>query len=158
MADDFPLILKSTIDKLVSDKVAALAGQFPGLQWAEVDDMLQTDEVFKGDTPAVLWQLGSVFESPRAPLYGIEFSVGAKTTADPGNYQLIALLGQIRDVFDAGVSIQLYDYARELTDPADTVSKGYLRISANEIAPQQFDRQSGIRYAIVRGKAVKYES
>ena len=156
MADDFPLILKSTIDKLVSTKVASLLTEYPTLQWAEVDDMLQTDAVFKGDEPAILWQLGSVFESPRAPLYGIEFTVGAKTTADPGNYALIDLVAQIRDVFQAGASFQLFDFAREITDASDTVSKGFLRVTTNEISPQQFDRQSGIRYAVVRGKAVKY--
>lgn len=156
MADDFPLIMKSTIDKLVSDKCAALLPTHPGLQWAEVDDMLQTDSIFKGDGPAILWQFGSVYESPRSPLYGVEFSVGAKTTADPGNYLLIDLLAQIRDAFAADAAFQLFDYTRATGDAPDTVSKGFVRVVTNEISPQQFDRQSGIRYAIVHGKAVKY--
>lgn len=156
MADDFPLILKSTIDKLVSDKVTALQVDHPTLLWAEVDDMLQTDAVFKGTGPAILWQFGTVYPDPRAPLYGVEFTVGAKTTADPGNYLLIDLVAQIRDAFQAGYAFQLYDFAREQAEAADTVSKGFLRVVDNEIAPQQFDRQSGIRYAVVRGKAVQY--
>ena len=156
MADDFPLILKSTIDKLVADCVTQLLPDFPTLQWAEVDDMLQTDEVFKGEAPAILWQLSSVHEHPRAPLYGVEFTVGAKTVADPGNYLLIKLLGAIRDVFHPTVAFDLFDYARTVAEGVDTEPRGYLRVSSNEIVPQQFDRQSGIRYAIVRGKAVSY--
>jgi hypothetical protein len=156
VADDFPLLLKGTIDKLVSDKVTALRGTHPTLQWAEVDDMLQTDAVFKGEQPAILWQFGSVYPDPRAPLYGVEFTVGAKTTADPGNYLLIDLVAQIRDVFVPGVAFQLFDYVREQGAPSDTLSKGYLRVVANEISPQQFDRQSGIRYAVIRGKAVHH--
>lgn len=156
MADDFPLILKSTIDKLVADKVTALMVAHPTLRWSEVDDMLQSDEVFKGDEPAILWQFGTVFEHPRAPLYGVEFSVAAKTTADPGNYLLIDLLAQMRDLFKPDATFQLFDFARAQAEAVDTVSKGFLRVSSNEIAPQQFDRQSGIRYAVVRCKAVKY--
>lgn len=156
MADDFPLIIKGTIDRLVSDKCTALQGQFPGLRWAEVDDMLQTDEVFKGEAPALLWQFGAYSPDPRAPLYEIEFSVGARTVADPGNYSLIDLVSQLRDVFKADQEFQLFNYILATTAPVDTVSKGFVRVVSNEISPQMFDRMSGIRYAVIRGKAVKY--
>lgn len=156
MADDFPLIVKGTIDKLVSDKCAALQAQYPGLEWAEVDDMLQTDEAFKGAGPALLWQFGAFTPDPRAPLYEIEFSVGARTVADPGNYALIDLVSQIRDVFRADQEFQLFNYILPTSSPADNVSKGFVRVISNEISPQMFDRQSGIRYAVLRGKAVRY--
>jgi hypothetical protein len=156
VADDFPLIVKGTIDKLVSDKCTALQGLFPGLQWAEVDDMLQTDAVFKAEGPALLWQFGAYTPDPRAPLYSIEFSVGARTVADPGNYTLIDLVSQVRDVFKADQEFQLYNYILASTAPADTVSKGFVRVVSNEISPQMFDRMSGIRYAVVRAKAVRY--
>lgn len=156
MADDFPLIVKGTIDKLVSDKCAALQGQYPGLQWAEVDDMLQTDAVFKAEGPALLWQFGAYSPDPRSPLYEIEFSVGARTVADPGNYALIDLVSQVRDVFRANQEFQLFNYILATTAPIDAVSKGFVRVVSNEISPQMFDRMSGIRYAVVRGKAVQY--
>jgi hypothetical protein len=31
-----------------------------------------------------------------------------------------------------------------------------VRVISNEISPQMFDRQSGIRYAVIRGKAVNF--
>ena len=156
VADDFPLIVKGTLDKLVSDKCAALQGQYPGLQWAEVDDTLQTGAVFEGQGPALIWQFGTYYPDPRAPMYSVEFSVGAKTTADPGNYELIDLVSQVREMFKPEQVIQLFDYIKPATDPLDLVSKGYMRLISNEISPQHFDRQSGIRFAIIRGKAVQY--
>lgn len=156
MANDFPLIVKGTIDKLVSDKCAALQAQYPGLLWAEVDDMLQTDAAFKGQGPALLWQFGSFTPDPRAPLYEIEFSVGARTVADPSNYALIDLVSQIRDVFRADQEFQLFNYILASSSPADNVSKGFVRVISNEISPQMFDRQSGIRFAVIRGKAVNF--
>lgn len=158
MADNFPRMLKSTIDKMISDKVAALQATYPTLQWAEVDDMHQTEEVFNADGPAILWQFSSLFPEPRRPFYGLEFSVGAKTVGDPGNYDLFDLVAQIADVFKGDSSFDIFDYVRLITDPVDTVSKGFVRVVSNEIAPQQFDRQSGIRYAIVRGKVARYGS
>lgn len=156
MADDFPLWLKSTVDKLVADKVTTLLDQYPTLKWAEVDDMGQTDEVFKSDEPALIWQFGTLYPHPSAPLYGFEFMVGAKTAADPGNYTLLALLGEIRSVFEKGNHFAVFDFTGDALDPASTVERGYLMVSSNEIDPQKFDRQSGIRYAVVSGKAVSY--
>lgn len=158
MANDFPLMLKSTVDKLVNDKCAALLARFPTLQWAEVDDMAHTDEVFKSDEPALLWQFGALTPRPRAPMYDFEFAVGAKTTQDPGNYTLITLLSEIREVFAQGMDVQIYDYTLVATDPVSLVKRGYLMVASNEIESQKFDKQSGIRYAVVQGKVVSYGS
>lgn len=156
MADDFALQFKSTIDKLIADRVEILRDSYPTLQWAEVDDMAQTDEVFKSEEPAIIWQFATMEPYPRSPLYRVEFMVGVKTTLDPGNYLLIRLLGEIRNVFDAGKTLYIRDYTMLEDDPADATDKGYVLIGSNEVAPQQFDRQSGIRYAGIVGKAVRY--
>lgn len=156
MADDFEMQLKSTLDKVVADKVASLKATYPKLSWAEVDDMAQTDAVFKSLDPAIIWSLGTVEPSPRPPLYSIEFMVGAKTAADPGNYLLIKLLGEIRSEFEAAATVFIYDYTLPAGGPVDTQQKGFISIISNETAPQQFDKQSGIRYAVVAAKAVKY--
>lgn len=156
MADDFPFQLKSTVDKLVADKVAALLPTYPTLSWAEVDDMAQTDAVFKSENPALIWQFGGLYPRPRAPMYDFEFLVGAKTTQDPGNYSLIRLLSAIREVFKPGASFIVHDYTLAVGAPADPVEYGFLMVGSNEIEPQKFDRQSGIRYATVAGKAVAY--
>ena len=158
MANDFPLMLKSTVDKLVNDAVEALKEKYPTLQWAEVDDMAHTDEVFKSDEPALLWQFGGLTPRPRAPMYDFEFAVGAKTTQDPGNYTLIALLSEIREVFIQGRNFDIYDYTLEDTDPVSQVKRGYLVVASNEIESQKFDKQSGIRFAVVQGKVVSYGS
>lgn len=158
MANDFPLMLKSTVDKLVNDKVATLLDKYPTLQWAEVDDMAHTDEVFKSDEPALLWQFGGLTPRPRAPMYDFEFAVGAKTTQDPGNYTLIALLSEIREVFAQSNVFKIFDYTLEATDPVSLVERGYLMVASNEIESQKFDKQSGIRYAVVQGKVVSYGS
>lgn len=156
MAKDFPSMLKSTIDKLISDKVALLQDSMPTLQWAEVDDMAQTDSVFKSDEPAIVWQFGTLVPWPKHPMYDFQFMVGAKTAQDPGNYALIALLGEVRDLFEQGMNHAVYDFTMAETDAADPVSHGYLLITGNEIEVQRFDRQSGVRYATVSAKAVSY--
>lgn len=153
---DFPLMLKSTIDAVVADKVAALLATHPTLKWAEVDDMAQTDAVFKSEEPAFIWKFVSLTPNPRAPMYDFEFLLGAKTTNDPGNYKLIALLDEVRKGFETNATIQIRDYSMAASAPADTVDRGYLMVSSNEIEPQRFDRQSGIRYATVMGKVVAY--
>lgn len=155
MADDFPMQLKSTIDRLVALKAQALLGEHPTLQWAEVDDMAQTDKVFKADTPALLWQWGQLREHPKAPLYACDFAVGAKTTNDPGNYILLKLLGEIRDVFATDADYRVFDYTMPATEPADITDRGVIRICSNEIDEQGFDRQSGVRYAVIRAAVVK---
>lgn len=156
MVDDFPLQLKSTIDKLMADKVASLLGTYPTLQWAEVDDMAQTDSIFKSDEPALIWQFSTLEPEPKAPMFRLEFTVGAKTTLDPGNYQLIRLLGEIRSVFPAEETLIIRDYTALASGPAATVDKGFFMVTRNEIEPQLFDRQSGIRYASVLARAVRY--
>lgn len=156
MADDFPLQLKSTLDKLVFDKTAELRAKYPTLEWAEVDDMSQTDEIFKSAEPRLLWQFGTLYEHPRAPLYGLQFFVGAKTTQDPGNYTLLDLLSQIRDVFKPQASYPIFDYTMAVSDPSDLTERGFITVSSNEIASQQFDRQSGVRYAVIEARAVRY--
>ncbi|MNR56802.1 hypothetical protein D3C85_1774500 [compost metagenome] len=59
-------------------------------------------------------------------------------------------------MFRADQEFQLFNYILASSSPADNVSKGFVRVISNEISPQMFDRQSGIRFAVIRGKAVNF--
>lgn len=157
MAADFLLELKSTLDFLVNQKVEALQEEdYTDLQAAEVDDMAQTDAVLGSAAPALIWQFGTLSPNPRPPMYDVEFMVGSKTVSDAGNYKLMALLTQVRDLFEVNSSFSVFDYTMLDTEDADTTPSGYVFVSANEVNVQQFDNQSGLRYAVIRGKAVAY--
>ncbi len=149
----FLIALKSTLDKVMMDLRAELSAEYPTLQAVEVDDLAQTDAAQKSAEPALIWSFGSLQPAPRPPLYRAEFMVGAKTTADGANYQLTALLSKVRQKFAHGHTIVLFDYSGSVADPTEA---GFLNIGANEVAQQEFDRQSGLRYAVVRANAVAY--
>ncbi len=151
--DLFLLALKSTIDKVMLDLRTALLPTYPALLAVEVDDLAQTDAIQKSEAPTLIWSFGSLHPTPRPPMYQVEFMVGVKTTADAGNYLMTALLTKVRQQFQQGESLQLYDYTGAV---AGVAHAGSLFIGANEVSQQEFDRQSGMRYAVVRGSAVAY--
>jgi len=149
----FLLALKSTLDKVMLDLRAELLPAYPTLLAVEVDDMAETDVAQKSDAPALIWSFGTLAPAPRAPMYRVEFMVGAKTTADSGNYILTALLTKVRQKFTSDTTLTLLDLSGPV---AGTNPVGFLHVASNEIAPQEHDRQSGLRYALVRGSAVAY--
>ena len=144
---EFFMHVKSTLDRKGNDLVASTGAD----SGANLDDVVNTDEIFKSDDNTILWQLISVEEDPIDPLYMVEFAIGAKTTNDAGNYDLIAFQSQVNDLFHIGAIIDLYDYSTG----TQTVKKGSLSITQGTLTPQEFDNESGIRMQVFSAKAFR---
>ena len=140
--NDYLIHVKSTIDKVMNDLVTSLAGQFPNLKGADVDNLVNTDEVFRSEDPVILWQFLTMTGAPKDPLYKINFLVGAKTVSDSANYDLVGLSNELRKAFEANTRIEVGDYSG-VTAVTNT---GYLIVVDNSFAPQQYDHMSGIRF------------
>lgn len=146
----FVVAMKSTLDKVMTDQIAAMvAGGYPDLKGADLDDNTQFDKVKGAAIPALLWQFNSLDPVPRDPLYQFSFLVGAKTVADAGNYTLTALIAKLSTLFEEGVQHRVFDYS-ETPVSADM---GYFLVSSMSMAPQQFDQQSNIRLWLVTASA-----
>ena len=140
--NDYLIHVKSTLDKVMNDLVTSLSGQFPGLQGVDVDNLVETDAVFKSEDPVVLWQFMVLAPSPRDPLYRLEFLVGAKTVNDAAGYEIAGLSNELRKAFEVETRIEVGDYSGDVA----TTGTGYFIITRNTFAPQQYDHMSGIRF------------
>lgn len=138
----FVLHVKSTIDKVMTDLVASMQADYPGLRGVEVDNLVQTDEIMKGTAPALLWQFLALIPTPRDPLYRIEFLIGVKTVSDAGNYLMAAIMAEIGAVFAVGETISVGDYSGAIAD----LNTGYMVVGQNTMIPQQYDHMSGYRF------------
>lgn len=145
----FLVAVKSTIDKLCND--LALAQDTP-TRFVDLDDATAVEDVMTSSDPAVIWDMGSFEESPSDPLYYSTFSIGARTTEDPSNYNILRLTGDIGDVFKVGVSLDIKDYSGSLASE----SMGRLHILSVSVNPQGFDRISGVRLASVVARAQRW--
>lgn len=142
---DFAMDLKSTLDKIGHDFAAAL-----GAEPIDLDGATNVEEVLTEDGPAVVWKLLSLSESPRAPLYLLDFLLGAKTTNDVGSYQLMSLLEGLS--ISQGDTITVRDYSgASASDPT-----GEFFITAVEMNPQAFDALAGIRLFGIQARAVRF--
>jgi hypothetical protein len=145
---DFFSMVKSTLDKAGVD-IATAYGQ--GTRFVDLDDQVAIQELLSSDDSAIVWELLTLVEDPRDPLYALEFGIGAKTTGDPGNYNMTELLDKVRDVISTGSSLTVYDF----TPGGDGVTPhGYIFISSVGVDPQLQDKASGIRLIAVTGRAV----
>lgn len=140
--NDYLIHVKSTIDKTMMDLVTALSPTFTGLQGVDVDNLTETDEIFKAETPVLLWQFLTLTPSPKDPLYRVNFLVGAKTVSDKGSYNLSNLSNELRKNFEVEQRIEVGDYSGD-TPVANT---GYFLVTHNTFTPQQYDHMSGIRF------------
>lgn len=140
--NDYLIHVKSTIDKTMNDLVTALSGQFPNLKGGDVDNLVETDEIFKAEEPVLLWQFLSLMPAPRDPLYRLDFLVGAKTVSDASNYTLTSLSNELRKAFEIETRIEVGDYS----GVSATAGTGYFIVTNNTYAPQQYDHMSGIRF------------
>ncbi len=153
----FHIQVKSTLDKVMADLVdtlqTSLATELGShtLHGVEVDNLVQTDEIIKGEDPALLWQFMVVTENPRDPLYRVEFLVGVKTAADAGNYLMAHLISALGDSFKSQNVIDIHDYSGAVAGP----KIGYMIVSRNTMTPQQSDNLSGIRFFSVIANGVR---
>jgi hypothetical protein len=147
----FPLAVKSTIDKLLIDFATTLT---PALDVVDLDDPVNMAELLASEKPAVVWEMLQLEPlDGSCALYVAVFNIGAKTTNDPSNYGILALVGKLGAVFRPGTSFQIRDYSGALPGAEDL---GYMYISGPRVVPQQFDQQSGVRMATVEAKIMRY--
>lgn len=151
--NDFRLHVKSTLDKIMNDLVTSIrvSTGYADLQGVEIDNLVQTDEVLKSDSPALLWQFGVLVADPRDPLYRLEFLVGCKTVLDAGNYVMAVLNNELGKAFEVGATIAIADYSGS-TAGAQT---GYMLVTGNVLSPQQYDNMSGIRFFSISACAAR---
>lgn len=140
--NDYLIHVKSTIDKTMNDLVASLSGSYAGLKGVDVDNLVETDEIFKSEDPVLLWQFQTLTGQPRDPLYRVTFLVGAKTVSDAANYQLMSLSNELRKAFEVQERIEVGDYSGATA----ITNTGYFNIVDNSLAPQQYEHMSGVRF------------
>jgi hypothetical protein len=145
----FFLAVKSTIDKIGSDLAAASA---LGTKATDMDDYTATEEIFHSESSAVLWELSSMDEDPRDPMYSVVFNIGARTCNDAANYKLAKVLGEISSMLGKDLRIPIKDYSGAVA----SAPLGFLHIVKQQSAPQSFDRTSGIRMIQVTARALRW--
>lgn len=146
---DFYSYVKSTIDKAGVDIANAFQG---GIAFVDLDDAVKTQALLESDDDAVVWELLTLSESPADPMYELQFGIGAKTTADAGNYQLSDLIDAVHTQFKVRESVDVIDYS----PGGDAATKrGYIYITDISVDPQLFDKASGIRLISVSGKVIR---
>jgi len=145
---DFISCVKSTIDKAGVDIAVAFGG---GTRFVDLDDTVNTAELFASDDPAIVWTWLSLDDSPVPPLYLLNFGIGAKTTLDPGNYSLTTLLGAVSGVMKKGSTLAIKDYSN---DGDGTTHRGTMTFTDVSVDQQLFDKESGIRLISVTARVV----
>lgn len=146
MNNDFFLAVKSTLDKEAYDLSVSL-----GTQAADMDDTVKAQEILSKPDAAIIWQLISVDEVPLDPMYEVAFVIGAKTTNDSGNYDLLQFNSNVNDKFYKGARISVKDYS----GASASAEEGYLFVTDVGLAPQQFENESGIRFLSILAKGVR---
>lgn len=149
MKELFLVAVKSTLDKLGNDLALS---QVTPTKFVDLDDATAVEAVLTSTEDAILWELSSFDVAPVDPLYRVEFNIGARTTNDPANYNILKLAGKVREVFQIGSKIEIRDYS------GDTASSplGFLFVTFIAVNPQVYDRVSGIRMISVSAKAQRY--
>ncbi|RKX81771.1 MAG: hypothetical protein DRP70_17330 [Spirochaetes bacterium] len=150
--NQFPLDVKSTLDKTMYGLKTTLEGDYPGLQALDIDNVEEFEVEMGSTAPAVLWQFSMLDPSPFDPLYKGSFLVGVKTTRDSGNYQLTALTAELFKVFQVGEQFPVGDYS----GVSEVLNKGVLTVTSIVLAPQQFDNQHSIRTCTVAFAAQRF--
>lgn len=143
---NFPVALKSTIDKLGYDLGQA---ESPPVNFVDLDNVVNTTTLLKSDDTALIWSMAALAPTPRDPLYAVSFQIGARTVNDPANYDIMLLVGKLKEVFNVGSSVAIFDY----TGATAGAKIGVLLISNVTVLPQEFDKVSGIRMISLEGRA-----
>lgn len=135
-------IVKSSLDRWVRDVAQRVQAQLGmPVPVAEIEDPAVLDKILANSDPCVVYQLLRVDDSPRAPRFKAAFNVGVKTTDDGSNLLMADLLDEVQGEFKAEARFTLMDYSY---DPV-TGPHGTMMVVEAMVAPQQFDKQSGIR-------------
>lgn len=143
----FPLCVKSTLDKIISDIGATL-----NLPVVDLDSAGLVAELLDSDRPAIVWAIGTLTEDPMDPLWFVDFDVGAKTSLDPAQYKSLDITSSLTNHFMVGTFYTVKDYSGVT---AGTNDLGQIMITALASAPSQPDRLSGIRLLNIQARIVR---
>jgi len=143
---NFPVALKSTIDKLGLDIAQA---ETPAVKFVDLDNVVNTTQLLKSEDTALAWTMSVLTPTPRDPLYAVSFQIGARTVNDPANYDIMTLVGKLKATFNVDSSVDIHDYTGATAGP----KIGVLRISGVTVLPQEFDKVSGLRMISLEGRA-----
>lgn len=159
MTRKIELAFKATLDYQVSQLASSLSAANPAnkpVLFFDLDDSSTERQVQAGAEHALVYQYTHLSEDPTHPLYSVLFLVGAKTTADEGNYDMTSLLTDVRSLFRTDMDCPLFDYSAvgEGDDPGE--QEGVLIVQSVDTGPQMFEKQSGIRLLQITGKVIAY--
>ncbi len=143
--NEFTLALKSTIDKKGVDLAAALGVA----QFLDMDDTTNASTILQGEEDVIVWQFATLDESPIDPLYTAIFSVGAKTSTDASNYDMLQFISSVQDTFKKGGNIPIYNYSGTV---AGTTLGGTMTIVQSGVEAQEYDKESGYRFVSVAAR------
>ena len=146
---EFISYVKSTIDKMGVD-IAETYGN--NTLFVDLDDTVNIAEVMAGTDSAIVWSMLALTEEPIAPLYLLHFGIGAKTTSDPGNYNMSDLLDAVKSVFEKGKTLDIRDWSPG--GDGGAAKRGTLSVADVSVDPQLFDKASGIRLISVTARVV----
>jgi hypothetical protein len=142
--DDFLLAVKSTIEKRVKSLADSLS-----LLYVDLDDTTQTEVVLGTNSPALVFEMGSLDTDPIDPLYSGSFHVGARVADDPSNYTLLGNTGKVAELFPIGARIEVFNESDVVQGPLI----GVLLVGGQEVAAQTYDLLSGFRLVSIPFKA-----
>ena len=150
---DTLMIFKSTLDHIMGGLAVELSVNGRMVACYDADDQDMIKEIQTGSDQALIYQYAHLSGEPSHPLYGVQFYVGAKTSADPGNYDLTYLLDEVYGRFEQGSMHDLADWSGV---DAPTEPAGVLHIISCSATGQTFENQANIRMLAIRGKVISY--
>jgi hypothetical protein len=142
--DTFLVCIKSAVDKLCNQMAVDL-----GIKFLDTDDTTQTSKIFNSSDNALLFEFGTLQPDPQDPIYVGHFNVGARTVTDPGNYEILKLVGLVSGIFPKGERILIHDSYL----PVETGLIGVLVPGDVEVISQQYDILAGVRMVHVTFRA-----
>lgn len=145
---DFPLAIKSTLDFYANQLAQSLSLPFIDLGADSFDS-----EITESDQPAICWEFSIVDESPRDPLWQVNFDIGAMTFQDPAQYISLGIVGKLSETFRVGNRFMIKDY-HGVSAPVDGL--GILTVTNVMGTPQHSDKLVGFRFVSVSAKAVRF--
>ena len=145
---NFPLAVKSTIDKLVYDLASV-----NGYDFFDLDGSYLLADHVESMKPAITAGSFVCTPSPRDPFYSVHFEVAAKTSTDQAQYDSLYMTSMIQDLFQVGLQFYVADYSG---DTIPTNNLGWLYINYTASDTPGFDKISGLRPVRIMASGFRY--
>ena len=141
--------VKSTIDHLgYSIGTNYLGG---AVDVVDLTDDVNVEELLQSPDSAILWEMVTIDEAPRSPMWNVSFLIGAKTSKDNAGIERMSLLEAVNSVIKVDRDLDVHDY----TGAVAGSRVGLLHITSVGLDPSQGDRFAGMRLIAVRGKGLE---